>query len=111
MHIYSKIYQFAASAGALEGFVYQKNNTRDLGMEALSGWIDNIVTAYDHLPEEAKKEFQDSCDRTIGRAIHSLAHVLGESHKLVDRLKMMVKGRMPASADDFNKKKWFQNAE
>ena len=108
MHIYTKIYQFAASAGALEGFVYQKENTQAMGLEALSGWIDNIEMAYDHLPEAAKREFQDSCDRTIGRAIHSLVPVLGEDHKLIEKLKAMVKGSMPASADDFNKTKWFQ---
>ncbi len=111
MHIYSKIYQFAASVGALEGFVYQKKNSESLGMEALSGWIDNIEIAYHHLPEAAKKEFQDSCDRTIGRAIHSLVPVLGKEHKLVEKLKMMVKDGMPVSADDFNKTKWFQNDE
>ncbi len=111
MHIYTKIYQFAASAGALEGFVYQKKNTQALGMEALSGWIDNIAMAYNHLPDEVKREFQHSLDRTLGRAIHSLAPLLGKNHELIDKLKVMVKGSMPASADDFNKKKWFQNAE
>jgi hypothetical protein len=108
MHIYDKIYQFAASAGALEGFVYQKKNAQALGLDALSGWIDNIELAYDHLPESAKREFQDSCDRTIGRAIHSLVPVLGANHKLIEKLKMLVKGSMPASADDFNETKWFQ---
>jgi len=109
MHIYSKIYQFAASAGALEGYVYRKKDVEELGdMDALSGWVDNIVAAYNHLPDEAIKLFQNSCDRTLGRAISSLTPVLGEDHDFISKLKSMVKGSMPASPDDFNKKKWFQ---
>ncbi|MBW2607580.1 MAG: hypothetical protein JRD05_08075 [Deltaproteobacteria bacterium] len=108
MHIYSKIYKFAASAGAFEGYVYKKKDAEELDMDALSVWIDNIVAAYDHLPDEAINFFQDSCDRTLGRAISSLTPVLGEDHDFINKLKSMVKGSMPESADDFNKKKWFQ---
>jgi hypothetical protein len=108
IHIYAKIYAFAASVGAFEGYVYKKESAAALGMKRLSVWVDNIVAAYDHLPDEARREFQDSCDRTVGRAVHSLTPVLGEDHELVGKLKSMVKGSMPASADDFNKKKWFQ---
>ena len=109
MHLYSKIYQFAASAGAFEGYVYKKKNSQELGdMIALSGWIDNIVAAYDHLPDEAVELFQDSCDRTLGRAILSLSPVLGEDHEFINKLKSIIKGSMPASPDDFNKTKWFQ---
>ncbi|MEA3437649.1 MAG: hypothetical protein U9R43_14360 [Thermodesulfobacteriota bacterium] len=110
MHIYSKIYQFAASAGAFEGYVYKKKDVEELGdMDALSVWIDNIVEAYDHLPVEAIKLFQDSCDRTLGRAILSLSPVLGKKHDFIIKLKSIIKGSIPASPDDFNKKKWFQN--
>ena len=110
MHIYEKIYQFAASAGAFEGYVYKKKDVEELGdMDALSGWIDNIVGAYDHLPDEAIKLFQDSCDRTMERAILSLTPVLGKNHDFISKLKSIIKGSIPESADDFNKNKWFQN--
>jgi hypothetical protein len=110
MHIYSKIYQFAASAGAFEGYVYKKKDVEELGnMSALSGWIDNIVAAYDHLPDEAIKLFQDSLDRTMGRAILSLAPVLGKDHDFICKLKPIIKGSIPASPDDFNKIKWFES--
>jgi hypothetical protein len=110
MHIYSKIYQFAASAGAFEGYVYQKKDVEELGdMNALSGWIDNIVGAYDHLPGEAIELFQDSCDRTLGRAILSLTPVLGKDHNFITKLQSIIKGSIPASPDDFNKKKWFES--
>jgi len=110
VHIYSKIYQFAASAGAFEGYVYKKKDAEGLGdMNALSGWIDNILAAYDHLPDEAIKLFQDSCDRTLGRAILSMIPVLGEDHEFINKLKSIIKGSIPKSPDDFNKQKWFQN--
>ena len=109
MHIYSKIYQFAASAGAFEGYVYKKKDFKELGdMAALSGWIDNIVAAYDHLPDEALELFQDSCDRTLGRAILSLIPILGEEHNFINKLKSIIKGSIPDSPDDFKKQKWFE---
>ena len=109
MHIYSKIYQFAASVGAFEGYVYKKKDAEELGdMNALTEWIDNILAAYNHLPDEAINLFQDSCDRTLGRAILSLIPILGEDNDLITKLKPIIKGSMPTSPDDFNKKKWFQ---
>ncbi len=110
MHIYTKIYQFAASLGALEGFVYQKSRAEDLGLSALTVWIDNICLAYEHLPAEALSEFHYFIDRTVGRALHSLIAVLGEEHELVIKLGSLIRDaeNMPESADDFNKRKWFQ---
>jgi len=109
VHIYSKIYQFAASVGAFEGYVYKKKDTEELGdMNALTEWVDNILAAYNHLPDEAINLLQDSCDRTLGRAILSLIPILGEDHDFITKLKSIIKGSMPASPDDFNKKKWFQ---
>ena len=111
MHTYAKIYQFAASVGALEGYVYKKDNADDLGMQALSVWIDNICQAYNHLPAEALQEFQGFLDRTVGRAVHSLRTALGEDHELIIKIRSLIKGEgeMPVSADDFNKKKWFEH--
>lgn len=110
MHTYVKIYQFAASIGALEGYVYQKSNAEALGLPALTVWIDNICKAYNHLPVEVLSEFHDDLDRTAGRALHSLVAALGDEHELVIKLQSIIKerGNMPVSADDFNKKKWFE---
>ena len=105
MHLYSKIYEFAASAGALEGYVYQKDK-RD--MESLTNWVENLVAAYNQLPSEALAEFQSSLDQTVGRAIRSLSSALGQEHEIVPKLKSMVVGSLPDSADDFQKKKWFE---
>ena len=96
--------------GHLKDMFIKKKDVVELGdMNALSGWIDNIIAAYDHLPDEAIKLFQDSCDRTMGRAILSLAPVLGEDHNFISKLKSIIKGSIPASPDDFNKEKWFQS--
>ncbi|NIR13469.1 MAG: hypothetical protein GWN86_05770 [Desulfobacterales bacterium] len=105
MHLYTKIYEFAASAGALEGYVYQR---KEMDMEALPKWVDNLVAAYNHLPSEGLDEFQSSLDQTIGRAIRSLSSALGQEHEILRKLKSMVVGRLPDSADDFKKKKWFR---
>lgn len=105
MHIYENIYEFAASAGALEGYVYQK---KDLDMNALAKWVDNLVAAYSRIPTEAREEIQSSCDQTLGRAIKSLIPLLGEGHNIVGDLKSMISGDLPQSADDFQKEKWFQ---
>ena len=110
MHMYAKIYQFAASIGALEGYVYQKAAAEELGMPALAVWTDNVCKAYNHLPPEVLREFQGDLDRTVGRAIHSLKAALGKDHELIVKLQSLIRGEgeMPTSADDFNKKKWFE---
>ncbi len=112
MHVYAKIYQFAASVGALEGYVYKKADAEDLGLPALTVWTDNVCKAYAHLPIEVLDEFQEYLDRTVGRALHSLKEALGAEHELVAKLQTLIKGRgdVPVSADDFNKKKWFERA-
>ena len=111
MSVYAKIYQFAASVGALEGYVYKKNRIEDLDLPALAVWTDNICQAYNQLPAEALQEFQGFLNRTVGRALHSLKNALGENHELVLKLQPLIKGKdnLPLSADDFNKKKWFQD--
>ena len=106
MHIYAQIYEFAASAGALEGYVYQK---KEVDMEALPNWADNLVAAYHRIPTEILDEFQESIDYTIGRAIRSLMPLLGDGHEIIVKLRSMVAGNLPQTADDFRKKKWFED--
>jgi hypothetical protein len=105
VHIYTKLYDFAASAGALEGYVYHR---KELDMKALPIWVNNLVSAYQHLPSETRTEIQSLLDQTIGRAIRSLASALGEDSEAVRKLRTMVVGPLPESADDFQKKKWFE---
>jgi hypothetical protein len=105
MHLYVQLYEFAASVGALEGFVYRRP---DVEAGTIEKWVENLGKAYALLPEELLKEIQPALDGTLGRAVKSVTQVLGGEHVLVQKLKSMVKGPMPSSPDDFQKKKWFQ---
>ena len=107
MHIHQKIYEFAASAGAFEGYVYHKQ-LDDLDMDALTNWVGNLVSAYEELPSDVRNRFQNSCDQTIGRAIQSLIPLIDKHHEVVRKLNSMVKGELPESPDDFQKDKWYQ---
>jgi hypothetical protein len=104
----SQIYEFGASAGSLEGYLYHKPDTTHIDMNALPVWVDNLAAAYQHLPAAAVKSFQDAIDQTLGRAIQSLMTLVGEDHPLVSKLRTMTVGPLPSSADDFRKRKWFQ---
>lgn len=105
MHLFAQIYEFAASAGALEGYVYRRE---DVDMMALANWIGNLKTAYGLLPEGALREVQSSIDQTLGRAWKSLALGLGRDHELAQTVRSMIAGRLPETDNDFQKKKWFQ---
>ncbi len=102
-----QIYEFGASAGSLEGYLYGKPDPAHVDMNALPVWVDNLVSAYQHLPPEALKTFQEAIDQTLGRAIHSLMRLVGENHPLVSKLAALTVGPLPSSADDFTKRKWF----
>ena len=102
MNIYKEIYEFAASAGAFEGYVYAREN---LDAASLPEWIGNLVTQHRSIPPEIRDLFQPSLDRTIGRAVLSLTPALGEDHELVKKLKTLIRGDLPQSPDDFEKEK------
>jgi hypothetical protein len=70
----------------------------------LSAWVDHIVQGYRMLPEEAREEFQDLCNGTIGRAIQSLLPVLTEDHQVIKKLKSIVTGELASSPDDFTRR-------
>jgi hypothetical protein len=105
MHLFTRIYEFAASAGAFEGYVYHRE---DLDMKAMVNWVGNLKAAHALLPQEALGEIQPAIDQTLGRAIQSLILRLGEGHSMVDTVRSMTRGRLPASPDDFQKEKAFK---
>ena len=98
MGIYQEIYDFAAKAGALEGYVYPKKEV-DLGY--LANWVEHIVSQYRSLPPHVRDDFQRLCDGTLGRTIQSLLPSLGEDHEVIRKLKSILSGRLPSSLDDF----------
>jgi hypothetical protein len=80
----------------------------EIDMQALSNWVDNLLSAYENLPAAILDEIQTACNQTLGRAINSLIPVLSDKHELMGKLKKIVKGNLPDSADDFQKAKWFR---
>jgi hypothetical protein len=102
MHLYMQLYEFSASVGALEGFVYRRP---EVEAATIGKWVENLEKAYQALPAEVLKEIQPSLDGTLGRAVNSIKKVLGEKHTLVQKLKAMVKGPLPSSPDDFERRK------
>jgi len=98
MGIYKKVYDFAAKAGSLEGYVYPREK---VDVSYLPRWSDNLVAQYWDLPPEVREEFQGLCDETLGRAIQSLLPILGEDHEVIKKLKTLVRGKLPSSSDDF----------
>jgi hypothetical protein len=101
MGVYSDIYEFAARAGAFEGYVYQR---KDITAHSLERWVDHLVEGYNSVNPEARKEFQILCDGTIGRAIQSLMPTIGEENQIIKKLKSLTVGKLPSSPDDFSRK-------
>lgn len=106
MDLYAQIYEFAASAGSLEGYVYRR---QDVDQKALRIWIGNLHTAYGLLPREVLDLIQPAIDQTLGRAFRSLSASLGEDHEVTVKCRSMIKGGLPVDPDDFRKRKWFQD--
>jgi hypothetical protein len=102
MDMYRDIYEFASSVGALEGYVYEK---QELDPGSLDDWIKNLVKQYHDLPVEVRQSFQTSLDRTLGRAVLSLISLLGDDHDYIRALKSLITGAMPDSPHDFSKEK------
>jgi len=100
--LHREIYEFAASAGALEGYVYGREA---LEASHLDKWVRNLVAQHGGLPDAARRAIQPGLDRTLGRAAHSMAAVLGDGHPHVAALRSMVVGDIPSSATDFEEDK------
>jgi len=99
MGTHKEVYDFAAKAGALEGYVFPKEKV-DLGY--LPQWVDNLVNHYRSLPSEVREEFQGLCNGTLGRTIQSLLPSLGEDHEVIKKLKSIISGNLPSSSNDFS---------
>ena len=99
MGIYREIYEFAARAGAFEGYVYGKGK---MEQGSLKNWVNSLVNQHRALPDEVRADFQDLCDGTLGRAIQSLIPLVGEDDDQIQQLKTLVQGKLPSSPDDFS---------
>ena len=102
MEPYKEIYEFASSAGALEGYVYLREKSEIAGLD---NWIKNLIKQYRNMPDDVRDSFQTSLDRTIGRAVQSLIPMFGKDHDYIRSLESLVKGEMPDSPNDFQEEK------
>ncbi len=102
MGVNREVYEFAAGAGAFEGYVYGKDKMEP---DSLNNWINRLVKQYNALPSEVRDELQDLCDGTVGRAVRSIMPFLGEDHDLIIQIKSIIKGELPSSPDDFSRKR------
>lgn len=104
MDLYLQVYEFAASAGAFEGYVYRRES---MDMQATRKWLDNLKKAYILIPDQILPRLQPSIDQTLGRALKSVTGLLGADHDFALQIKGMIKGPVPESPDAFKKEKWF----
>ena len=88
MSVNRDIYEFAAGAGAFEGYVYDKGKMEP---DALKHWIDRLVKQYNALSPDVRDEIQDLCDGTLGRAAQSIMSFLGKDHELVIQIRSIIK--------------------
>jgi hypothetical protein len=98
MGIHRDVYEFAARAGAFEGYVYQRSG---LDPASLTEWVDHLARGYASLPPDACLDFQPLLDGTLGRAIQSLLRVIGKDHEIIKKLRGLTTGELPSSPDDF----------
>jgi len=77
------LFLFAAKAGALEGYVYERPKT-----ELLFNWIDNISNMYQGLPDSIKKEINEVYAPVLQRILQYGDNVLDDSLK--EKLKRML---------------------
>ena len=61
---FEELFKFAAKAGALEGYLYEREK-----VESLSNWVDNIERMYfglpDNVKDDIKNEFKDVVTKTL----------------------------------------------
>lgn len=95
---YRELYDFAANAGAFEGYVYISEK---VDYTKLPTWVGNLLEQWRRLSTEVRTAIEPLTDFTLGRAFHSLKPFLDKDDVVIKNLKTMLKGKLPASADDF----------
>ena len=102
MGVYSDIYEFAARAGAFEGYVYQR---KGLTPDSLERWVDHLVEGYKAVIPRQRKSFR-ICAMEPSVAQYSPSfQTIGENNEVIKKLKGLTVGRLPSSPDDFSRKK------
>jgi hypothetical protein len=65
MEEYEALFKFAAKAGSLEGYLYEREK-----IEPLSNWVSNLETMYANLPEEVKAQIRNELSAVLERTLN-----------------------------------------
>lgn len=65
MEEYEALFRFAAKAGSLEGYLYEREKT-----EPLSNWVSNLETMYANLPDEVKAQIRNELSNVLARTLN-----------------------------------------
>jgi len=65
MEEYEALFKFAAKAGSLEGYLYEREK-----IEPLSNWVSNLETMYASLPEEVKDQIRNELSTVLERTLN-----------------------------------------
>ncbi len=83
MREYEEFFKFAAKAGSLEGYLYQ----REKG-EPLANWVGNIDNMYQKLPDPIKEDIKKEYAFVLSRILTNGEKVLEE--EISSKLKRML---------------------
>jgi hypothetical protein len=74
---YEELFKFAAKAGALEGYLYEREN-----IECLDNWVSNLEKMYAQMPDNIRKEIRTELSSVLARVSTYGAKVLGDEMKV-----------------------------
>lgn len=70
---YEELFRFAAKAGALEGYLYEREK-----VEPLYNWVGNIEKMYTSLPDDIKRDIRNEFSGVLTRTLTHGGKVLEE---------------------------------
>lgn len=73
---YEQFFKFAAKAGALEGYLYEREK-----IEPLTNWVNNINDMYRKLPENVKRDVKQEYGIVLARILKNGEKVLEDEIK------------------------------
>lgn len=70
---YEELFKFAAKMGALEGYLYERNN-----VEPLDNWVSNIGDMFLSLPDNVKEDIRNELSSVLTKTLTYGGQVLDE---------------------------------
>jgi hypothetical protein len=98
--LFRELYEFAANAGAFEGYVFIPERA---DYKKLSPWVENLVRQFRAFPPDVRGAIQSSSNMTLGRALQSVKPFLDDEDRTIVSLRSMINGDIPSSPKAFVK--------